>query len=639
MPRPPVPDDLARQVAIGQVALSPDGELAVYTRRTVVDGRDRIGLWAVPYGGGAPRPLTGGGVRDTTPRFSPDGTLLAFLSAREDGPAQVHVLELARGLPWRLTDLPHGASDLAWTPEGDALVVLAEDAGERDPTAHVIERVDWRSDDEEAVPRRPSHLHRVALDGAAPRRLTEGDWSASRPRVAADGTVLFLADPRPDRDLDPCAQVHRLGPGGAVEPVTAVPGGVQRFTPEADGSLVCLGRAVVRPRDDDPLAVFRARPGGDIAALAPQLDRWAGQTGTDTDLHDWFTALDDAGAITGVADAGCVIPCRFEEAAAVPLVDPAAQPMSGAIAAAGGRVVAAMTLGAGVRAPELFALAPDGPRQLTRHGSAWLDELALPAVEVLEIEGPAGPIRTVLVHPAGEDSEPRATVLSIHGGPTGQWGVVPPLEALLLAGAGYRVALPNIRGSLDRGRAWAGALIGAWGDVDAADCHAVLDHLVDGGLADPARLGAVGLSYGGFLVNWLIGTSERFAAAVSENGVVNQVATWANCDYGVVYSYEAGLGETTSEEGVASLWRQSPLRHVARIRTPLLMLQAADDLRCPAADAEQLFVALRSLRRTVRYVLYPGERHTFQGSGRFDRRLDRHRRTLEWLAEHMQSPS
>jgi dipeptidyl aminopeptidase/acylaminoacyl peptidase len=195
--RPPGLDDLARQVAIGQVALSPDGSLIAYTRRSVVDGRDRIALWTVPFEGGAPRPLTDGH-SDTLPRFSPDGRMLAFVSSRKpEEDAQVHVVELARGIPWRLTEFPHGVGDLWWTPDGAGLVVSAADehgAGEVPgpegaATAFVIERIDWRDDDDPSVPRRTTHLHLVALDGGPPRRLTEGAWSAWRPRVAADGTV------------------------------------------------------------------------------------------------------------------------------------------------------------------------------------------------------------------------------------------------------------------------------------------------------------------------------------------------------------------------------------------------------------------------------------------------------------------
>jgi len=206
---------------------------------------------------------------------------------------------------------------------------------------------------------------------------------------------------------------------------------------------------------------------------------------------------------------------------------------------------------------------------------------------------------------------------------------------MLLASRGYRVVLPNIRGSATYGRDWITPHLGDWGGVDADDVHAVIDHLVAQGLADPNRIGLLGLSYGGFLVNWLIGTSDRFGAAVSENGVVNQVSAWANSDTGPDYDRAARLGSPLTPDGVESLWRQSPLRHVANIRTPLLMLQGEADLRCPPADAEQLFTALRVLGREVEYVLYPEETHLLQAVGRPDRRVDRMTRMLDWFDRHL----
>ena len=109
------------------------------------------------------------------------------------------------------------------------------------------------------------------------------------------------------------------------------------------------------------------------------------------------------------------------------------------------------------------------------------------------------------------------------------------------------------------------------------------------------------------MVNWLVGTTDRFKAAVSENGVTNQVSDWANSDTGPEYDRVALVGDPFGPEGVEKLWRQSPLRHVANVRTPLLMLQAEADLRCPPQDNEQFFIALRHLGRTVEYVLYPDE--------------------------------
>ena len=151
------------------------------------------------------------------------------------------------------------------------------------------------------------------------------------------------------------------------------------------------------------------------------------------------------------------------------------------------------------------------------------------------------------------------------------------------------------------------------------------------GSADPDRLGVIGLSYGGFMVNWLIGTSSRFRAAVSENGVTNQISAWANSDTAVEYNRMSLLGTPLDTEGVARLWRQSPLANVAEIRTPLLMLQGEADMRCPPADNEQLFVALRVLGRTVEYVLYPEESHVYMAAGRPDRRIDRMTRMLDWF--------
>jgi dipeptidyl aminopeptidase/acylaminoacyl peptidase len=159
--------------------------------------------------------------------------------------------------------------------------------------------------------------------------------------------------------------------------------------------------------------------------------------------------------------------------------------------------------------------------------------------------------------------------------------------------------------------------------------------LIRMGLADPGRLGALGLSHGGFIVNWLISTTDLFAAAVVENGVANQISVWGNSDIGPPYCQASGLGDVVTDEGVRRLWESSPLRHVQDIHTPLLILQGDADLRCPKSDNEQLFVALRWLRRDVQYVLYPGGNHLFQGTGAPAQRFDRHRRVLEWFETYI----
>jgi dipeptidyl aminopeptidase/acylaminoacyl peptidase len=191
------------------------------------------------------------------------------------------------------------------------------------------------------------------------------------------------------------------------------------------------------------------------------------------------------------------------------------------------------------------------------------------------------------------------------------------------------------RGCPSYGRAWLEAIRGNWGGADADDQLACVDWAVGEGLADPSRLGVTGLSYGGFMTHWLIGRSDRFRAAVAANGVTNQVSAAANCDKGAIWTTR--LGWERPPAGFERLWRQSPLAHAERITTPLLMLQGEADLRCPPADNEQLFIALRWLRRTVEYVLYPEESHVYASAGRPDRRIDRMTRMLDWFDRYLRA--
>jgi dipeptidyl aminopeptidase/acylaminoacyl peptidase len=209
------------------------------------------------------------------------------------------------------------------------------------------------------------------------------------------------------------------------------------------------------------------------------------------------------------------------------------------------------------------------------------------------------------------------------------------MDSTMLAAHGYRVVLANPRGSDTHGAAWIRALDGRWGQVDAADILAAVDAMVDRGLADPHRLGVMGLSYGGYLTQWLVGHSDRFRAAVAENGVANQVSAWGNSYFGVHYNRRHNLGDPLSESGMRKLWRTSPMNAAAEIHTPLLMLQAEEDRNCPAADNEQLFTALKVLDREVEYILYPEEHHEMKNYGRPDRRIDRMDRILAWFDRYL----
>lgn len=375
-------------------------------------------------------------------------------------------------------------------------------------------------------------------------------------------------------------------------------------------------------------------PAGRPRSLTGSLDRPAGEWAwcdllmSEEALGPVWLSDDALGVIIG--DRGRNIPYRVDlEGVAAPLTDAGARIACSGIDAANGRVAVGAAIDG--RAGDIHAIETGALRTITREGSSW--QRRFPAVELseLDLDGPGGPIHAWLASPAGAGRRRLPTILHLHGGPTGAWGPGGTLDAMSLCAAGYRVLMPNIRGSATFGGPWVRALSAGWGTVDAEDALASVDALVERGLADPGRLGLMGLSYGGFLTQWLIGVTDRFAAASSENGVTNQVSTWANSYFGVHYNRRAGLGDPLTDAGMRALWRSSPLRNAAQIRTPLLMLQSEEDRICPAADNEQLFTALRVLDREVELILYPDEHHEMKSSGRPDRRIDRMERILAWF--------
>lgn len=632
------PSDLLRERMIESLDLSPDGTTVAYAERGAEGGRDVTSIWIVPFAGGRPRRLTQAGANDTAPRFSPDGRTLAFLSDREKKTAQVYLLPLEGGEPRRLTTFRHGVSEAAWMPGGRALAVIASDddshvlvgerpaKGDRDAeaaTARVLRRLDWRLDGSGLLDH-PTHVHLVSLAGRA-RRLTKGPWFASRATPHPDGrSIAFLAERRPGGDADPKPQVHSVDlASGRVRQISKLEGACTAISFDPDGTLLCAAEDRTTGTTSDPTVIYRIARNGTGRPLTAHLDRFADVAATN-DLR-----------VSAIHDRGRETPYRIGDEGVEPLVDAGEGPAAVAIAARGDRASVAMTLG---YAPtqDVYALEPGRePRRLTRAGEAWLSERKRPTQEELEIDGPGGPIQTFVISPPNAGNRALPTVLMIHGGPTWAWSVTAQPIAWLLAAAGFRVARPNPRGGYDKGRDWITPLFGDWGGVDAEDCHAVLDGLVDMGLADPGRLGCYGNSYGGFMVNWLLGTSDRFKAGVSSNGVTNQVSAYAHCDVGYIYNRQEGLGDPLSPEGVETLWRQSPLRNVANIHAPLLILQGESDLRCPPADAEQLFVALRMLGREVEYVLYPESDHGMSHTARPDRRVDRAERIVGWFKKHL----
>jgi dipeptidyl aminopeptidase/acylaminoacyl peptidase len=305
------------------------------------------------------------------------------------------------------------------------------------------------------------------------------------------------------------------------------------------------------------------------------------------------------------------------------------------LVAGGGRLLAiACDRGDAAEIFELDPTSPGEPRRITRDGARWFAPFHRDSTEGIEV--PRRGVRDLqawFTHAAGRRG-PRPLVLHVHGGPYDLQGPTPMFEDLVLADAGFHVLSPNPAGSTGFGETYARSLHGRWGIPDGADLMAAIAWAVAEGLADPDRIGVLGLSYGGFMVHHLLGAHPgRFKAAVSENPFTLAPADLGAGDSGHMMVEETGVGPWPQDlDGWLAL---SPAMRLHRNTAPLLLLQADADLRCPPVHSEIAFAILRPRGVTVELVRYPEESHIMLSNGRPDRRVDRLERILGWFSEHL----
>ena len=630
--------DFYRLRTLGDPQRSPDGAWVAYTVTRVDSVKDRgdSDIWWTSWDGATSVRITSSDESETSPRWSPDGRQLAFLSSRQGSKgSQIWLLNRAGGEAERISDIKGGVSSLAWAPDGKRLALVvsdpdpAADSANAKPNPIVVDKYHFKQDGQGLIGPQRAHLYVFDLATRKADQITRGDADDGAPAWSPDGKWLaFTSQREPDAERYDNGDVYVVEARAGAEPkrLTTFQGndeGPLSWSP--DGSLVVY-RQGQEPKyfgyggGFGTVAVVSPNGGGP-RLLATSLDRVVSGSRWSRDGKSIIgTVVDDQRQY--------LVRIRVDGSgvdritSSVPVINAFSEGADGGIAA----------LGSSPSEPgELFAVESNGTtRQLTHH-NAWLDEVSLSTVEPVVSKSDDGTeVHGILRLPAGAVAGRKLpTIVRVHGGPAGQDAFQFDFEKELLAARGWAVVAPNYRGSSGRGAAYTIAIAGDWCNKEVRDIHGMVDALVKSGVADEQHLGVGGWSYGGVLTDCLVASDTRFKAATSGAGVSNVFGMYGHDQYVVQYDLELGQPWKNVDKWLKI---STAFFHADRIKTPTLFLGGALDANVPVLGGEQMYEALKSLGIETELIVYPGEYH---GIRRPSFQRDRFERYIAWYSKYL----
>jgi dipeptidyl aminopeptidase/acylaminoacyl peptidase len=654
------PSDIAHVLEASDPRVSPDGRTIAFVVTSVdlPNNRYRSAVWVSGLDESFPAcPFTQGNARERTPRWSPDGEWLAFVSHPDEQGARLCVAEVAGGDTYELLEWPEDIDEVAWTPDGARLLFTARQRDEarygpvrdQDRPGRRIDRLAYRTDNVGWTIDRPKHLFAIAADGSSGGEavaLTGGPFQDAGLSVSPDGSFVVFSSARTATwDTDLSTHLHRLPLGdgrtaASVEPEPLTTGlqthGQPAISPD--------GRYVAFVWGDRHSMMRHGQIG--VVDLEPATPTEELLT-TTLDLHcapylaharDPLWEGDDS-ILFQVDEAGNVPIYRVRRDGRTEVVVGGERQVTGFDAAAGTLAFVATTA---TQPTELFAVVDGEERRLTRLGEPFVRDVSVASPERFTATSPDGTeVEAWFLRPADVAAGNRVpTILSIHGGPFSQYGNRFFDEFQVTVGAGYGVIYANPRGSSGYSSVFARGIRGprasedpgtGWGGADYDDVMAVVDAAIErfGDIIDADRLGVMGGSYGGYLTGWIIGHTDRFKAAVSERSCNNLFTFAHTSDIGA--TFPAGYIGASHLDDPEEFLRQSPVTYYRDMATPLLILHSENDLRCPIEQAEDLYVRLKMTGRDVEFVRFPGESHELSRSGSPLHRVERLELILDWF--------
>lgn len=630
--------------------ISPDGDHVVYVRRTndIATDTTKTSLWLIDVETGDQSLLGTGDYGSSQPRWSPDGAQIAYVTSR-DGETEIRLHDLASSRDRELTSIEGGLSGLAWSPSGDALAFarFIPEAGARpaelparDPNydwaagAQVEDRLVFRLDGVGNLPPGNQQIYMVRLADGEPERLTQDALGAGADlRWSVDGSMIYFSADRRENagTLAPDAEIFSLNiDDGEIRQITDRRGPDASPRPSPDGRWVAYTGFDDRRMGYHNTRLYLARPdGSDVRVLTADLDRAVANPMWDADGTGIYFQYVDHG-ITRVARVD--LEGRIQSVVDGLGGSGFGRPYSGGSfsVADDGRLAATI---APAQHPGEIAIGDreTGLQAVTSNNADVLAGIHISHAEDMRWNSPhdGREIQGWILYPPGFDPTQRyPMILEIHGGPFSAYGPVFSAELQLMAAAGYVVFYTNPRGSTSYGDEFANLIHHDYPGNDYDDLIGGVDALIERGFIDEDRLFVTGGSGGGVLTAWIIGNTDRFAAAAVAKPVIN----WASF---VLYSdlpqffYRYWFASAPWEDP-EEYWRRSPLSLVGNVNTPTMIMVGGADVRTPRAESEQYYSALRLRGVPSRFVVIPDSYHSIAES-RPSRLLTKVAEILRWF--------
>ena len=624
-------DMMLKLARISEPVLSPDSSQVAFTvQRVDLDKNAKpTQIYAVPAQGGAPRQLTSEGSANERPRWSPDSNLIFFVSNR-GGSSQVWVMNADGSNAHQVTRFAAEADGILVSPDGKKIVFLSsvypdcgaddacnqrkiEEESKSKTKARIYTTLLYRHWNQWQGARR-RHLMAVDADGTNLKDLTPG--SNEVPPFSLGGQDDYAISPDSNEvafamnvDADQATSTNSdiyatpIG-GGDVKRITTGPGADNTPLYSPDGKLLAFrSQARAGYESDRWRLMVLDRLTGRATSLTENLDRWVGSVTWSPDSTRLFFTVEDRGR-TGLqmiqATGGG---SRNIIAGASTLED--------VQFTSDGRTMI-YTEVSGSRPTEIYRATSNGGTgvPLTHLNDAILSNAAITPLEEMYADSPDHTrVHAFIVKPPDFSPTKKYPVLFlIHGGPQGSWGEswTYRWNAQVFAGAGYLVVMPNPRGSTGYGQKYTEDISGDWGGKAYEDIMAVVDSVAALPYADPARMAAAGGSYGGYMIDWMLGHTDRFKAFVTHDGVFDLRSMAAETEELWFVQWEF-KGMPWDNPEIYSKW--SPSYFVKDFKTPTLVIHGEQDYRVPVGQALQLFTALKSQKVPSKLLLFPDEGH------------------------------